>query len=358
MAKKIPPLDELLSAWDGTELSETLDFVAPPARALPRNLILAGPPGTGKTTRALQMALHLVDGTPLEQSWSPDRAARFEALRRDEKLDLIAFHPAYRYADLVESIQPVLARRDGNEQGDLRYSLRVGVLKRLAQHAAYSSDNHVLVIDQIHRADLNAVFGDVALLLDPARRLGQPGETHVTLPVSQEQLALPSNLYVIATLDTAEGGAHNLPPALRRHFVYEMMPSRPEWLTGIACQGIALDKMLAALNARIHWLCGEPWQIGPGWLLPVAEASEPFSALGQIWEQQVLPWLWQACGHEGEKVAALVGTAFVAPLPAPKLLQALSQTPAAQWRNTARTSWKPAHFKALYTSGKTAPSKV
>lgn len=348
MAKNIPPLDELLDAWDGAEFSDALEFVEPPVRTMPRNLILTGPPGTGKTTRALQMALHLVDGTALDQPWSPDSAARFEALRQAEQLDLIVFHPAYGYADLVESIQPVLARRDGNEQGDLRYSLRVGVLKRLAKHAAYSSDNHVLVIDQIHRADLNAVFGDVALLLDPARRLGQPGETHVTLPVSQEQLALPSNFYLIATLDTAEGGAHSLPPALRRHFVYEAMPPCPEWLTDIACQGIALDKLLTALNDRINWLCGENWQIGPGWLLPLAEASDPFSTLGQIWEQQVLPWLWQACGSDGEKVEALVGAAFVAPVLAPPLLQVLSQAPATQWRGTPRTSWKPAHFKALY----------
>ncbi|PJJ54609.1 dynein-related subfamily AAA family protein [Hymenobacter chitinivorans DSM 11115] len=170
-------------------LQDTIDLLKAKGQ-----IVLQGPPGTGKTRMAEQIA---------------DRLAAKPAHRK-----LIQFHPAYAYEDFVRGIVA-----DTTSAGSLRYQAENKVLAELAEQAAADSGNdYVLIIDEINRANLPAVLGELIYALE---NRGKEVDSVYGLGADKNRvLRLPSNLYIIGTMNTADRSVGHMDYAIRRRFAF------------------------------------------------------------------------------------------------------------------------------------------
>ena len=151
-------------------------------------VVFYGPPGTGKTHLARKLA----------EALAPDRGRRM----------LVQFHPSTSYEDFFEGYRP-----ETGPDGAMSYRLTPGPLARLAERAAADPDRcHVMVIDEINRANLPRVLGELLFLLEYRE------ESVAALYRPDEEFELPSNLRFIGTMNTADRSIALIDAALRRRF--------------------------------------------------------------------------------------------------------------------------------------------
>ncbi|AEG43907.1 McrB family protein [Isoptericola variabilis] len=151
-------------------------------------VVFYGPPGTGKTYVADKFAAAI----------QPDPDRRM----------LVQFHPSMSYEDFFEGYRP---RTD--EAGQMSYELRRGPLALMAAKAeAAPGQPHVLIIDELNRANLPRVFGELLYLLEYRRKWVR------TAYRADEPFELPANLYIIGTMNTADRSIAMIDAALRRRF--------------------------------------------------------------------------------------------------------------------------------------------
>jgi MoxR-like ATPase len=155
--------------------------------------IFYGPPGTGKTYIASHLARHLVGGG-------------------NGIVDIVQFHPAYAYEDFVQGIRP-----QPGPNGTLEYPLVPGRFLQFCERAARRTDRCVMVIDEINRANLPRVFGELMYLLEYR-------DQEVTL-AGGRRFRIPANVRIIGTMNTADRSIALVDHALRRRFAFlELRP--------------------------------------------------------------------------------------------------------------------------------------
>ncbi len=262
----------------GDELALDADWVARVVSALHRRgqVILYGPPGTGKTFAA-KVLTRAITGRP-------DSARR------------IQFHPSYTYEDFFAGYRP----REKN--GQLVFELVKGPLSRIAEDARKDPDvAHVLLIDEINRANLSKVFGELYYLLEyrdePIDLLYAGSGTD-----GGDTFALPPNVLIIGTMNTADRSIALLDSAMRRRFAFfELHPDVPP-VAGILERWVKqhpqthpIPALFAELNSRIR---DREDRIGPSHLLRTEDLTE--QDLAAIWAESLLPLLEER--HLGTQV--------------------------------------------------------
>lgn len=191
-------------------------------------IILQGPPGTGKTYTAMNVAENLILNTVYE-----DKLGQNKRLRDSGRFEFIQFHPSYSYEDFIQGISAEI----NEESQQVQYCVESRVLMTFAKKAldAYQTrtddspvDLYVLVIDEINRADLMTVLGELIYALEYR---GNAVKTLYGRDEENNHLILPPNLYIIGTMNTADRSAGSLDYAIRRRFsFYPILPKVPEKL--------------------------------------------------------------------------------------------------------------------------------
>lgn len=190
-------------------------------------LILWGPPGTGKTYAAEKLIQKKLG---IRKEVMTDYLFEKGEKEGKGKWAIVQFHPSYSYEDFIGGISPKL---DGTS---LSYFLKEGVFKRFCDEAAKKDPDkepYIFIIDEINRADLSSVFGELMYALEYRGR-------EIMLPNFEEPFRIPNNVYLIGTMNSVDKSLTTFDLALRRRFAfYKVMPNMK-----------ALEVMLAAKNIR------------------------------------------------------------------------------------------------------------
>lgn len=272
--------------------------------------IVYGPPGTGKTFWSLRTARDLA----AQRAYSTTFEALGEAERRrvvsgDGGAPLVrmtTFHPEYGYEDFIEGYRPSLSARDGS----LTFSLFPGAFRRICVDAAAAPAlDFFLIIDEINRGDVPRIFGELLTLLEHDKR----GEV-VTLPLSGELFRVPSNVFVIGTMNTADRSIALLDIALRRRFGFvELMPDY-SLLDSVSIAGLPLGPWLRDLNRRIRATGGgdaRNRQVGHAFFLVAGAPITTVEQLSAVLRDDLVPLLEEYCYDDFAQVAEVIGQKLI-----------------------------------------------
>lgn len=390
-----------------------------PAQSFPLNLILYGPPGTGKTYHAVTYAVAIIEGKPIAEVETENRAevrSRYEMYLENEQIAFITFHQSYAYEDFVQGLRPDANRSTENlhfkmvdgifkriadraranyisyqqnkaqpelpfellldrllveamnreteevelpiidsqgqfksiiiyEVGDtyLKYKRRtqrdivkdeerllyvnklkekyygkeireainkayyetvVNAVRRFEQQAKQGNEHkqlnrYVLIVDEINRANISRVFGELITLLEEDKRYGRENALMVILP-SGENFALPPNLYLVGTMNTADKSIALLDIALRRRFEFIGMYPRYDLIPEFA-------SLLKLLNGNIREKKGTDFMIGHSFFI-----GKTLVDLPAIFNHKIIPLLYEYFNNRTEQVKDILKSSGLA----------------------------------------------
>lgn len=269
------------------------------------NTILYGPPGTGKTYETAKRAVLICDGhAPSKRG---DIMKRYQQLSGD-RIFFVTFHQSYSYEEFVEGLRPVTERdQAGGVSAGFRLEAVPGVLKliaeKAAQHAGEPKPQYVLIIDEINRANISKVLGELITLLEEDKRSDAENSITVSLPYSQESFSLPGNLHIVGTMNTSDRSIALLDTALRRRFRFEELPPQPDLLSSFVVDGIGLDAVLEAINKRLEWYLGPNHLIGHGYFYGIEDLED----LDDVMANKVIPLLREYFHEDLDHVRSILG---------------------------------------------------
>ena len=262
----------------------------------------------------------------------------------------VTFHPSFGYEDFIEGLRPY-----PKDDGTVGYRIEEGIFKEFSRQAfnvlcteagiecEWNNNADIpeldpedkqklrelvpkypfyLIIDEINRGDISRIFGELITLIECDKRYTEPNEMPTVLPYSKLTFAIPPNLYIIGTMNTADRSIALLDIALRRRFGFiEMMP-QPEIIIGIVktkdtkiqeIVDIAIS-LLASINEKIIGNYDRDHQIGHSYFVKLNEANTPDAAikiLHFIWYHEIMPLLQEYYYDSPLKLQEIIGNDFI-----------------------------------------------
>jgi MoxR-like ATPase len=248
--------------WPERRVAEVLESL----RDKSPQVVLAGPPGTGKTFVARWFAAELL-GTPGELD--------------NDRITIVQFHPTYGYEDFVEGLRPV------EKNGAVVFEPVPGPIVKLSQQIHEDDAPQVLIIDEINRANIPRVFGELMYLLEYRDR-------KIDLML-QDGFSLPKGLFIIATMNTADKSTRVMDVALRRRFDFFSLDPDVEVLRAHYESGAASNEMgeelydgFVKLNSALREDLDKHRLIGHSYFM---DDEFSLNTLRARWDRQIAPLL-------------------------------------------------------------------
>lgn len=217
----------------------------------------------------------------------------------------VTFHQSYGYEDFIEGLKPEL-----NDDGNLSYNVEKGIFRKICKKAIGDSDNnYVLVIDEINRGNIAKIFGELITLIEDDKRRGIDKQgLSVILPYSKKEFFVPSNLYILGTMNTADRSIALLDLALRRRFTFlEIMPNYD--IIDFDIGGVNIASLLEGLNIMVSALIDRDHQIGHSYFCELAKLKEDQAKdnLYFIWYKKIIPLLQEYFYNDWEQLKIILG---------------------------------------------------
>ena len=298
-----------------------------------KNMILYGPPGTGKTYSTAIYAMAICDNKNVEELKGNyyDVMTRYNELLKEGRVKFVTFHQSYGYEEFIEGIKPVL-----NDQNGIGYTIEDGAFKAFCKDATKvegenfhdkvaddnSADasmeqqdkelpnkNYVFVIDEINRGNISKIFGELITLIEDTKRAGMDEARTAVLPYSGELFSVPSNVYILGTMNTADRSISLMDTALRRRFQFiEMMPDVAilEKIGANRVGDLDVALMLKTINERITYLYDREHTIGHAFFTKLAK-NPSIDTLRSIFEKSVIPLLQEYFYEDYQKIQFVLG---------------------------------------------------
>jgi 5-methylcytosine-specific restriction enzyme B len=255
-------------------------------------IILYGPPGTGKTREAKRVALALLTGneSPENANSTDDEIEKqLKPFKDAGRFDLVVFHPAYEYEQFVGGIEP---EPTGQQ---ITFKAKAGVFTRLCRYADVAKRSAVLIIDEINRGNLPKLLGELVYALEYRGH-----EVRLPFDDGRPNLVVPKDLYIIATMNSADRSIGHIDVAIRRRFgLYPLEPNpdvvRQVWSSaGDESYGKQLADLMSRINSKLrNGPDAAEWGVGQSYFLPKPGAAGDIAKkqVEMKWHYQVQPLL-------------------------------------------------------------------
>lgn len=169
------------------------------------------------------------------------------------------------------------------------------------QVVSTSTDARVLIIDEINRGNISRIFGELITLIEPSKRAGSDESLAVVLPYSKERFSVPSNVYLIGTMNITDRSLAGLDIALRRRFVFKEMLPNHQLLKGVLVEGIDICELLLVMNQRIEVLLDRNHCLGHAYFMPLKD-DPSLARLELILRDQILPLLQEYFFEDWQRI--------------------------------------------------------
>ena len=286
-----------------------------------KNLILYGPPGTGKTYNSVIYAVAICDGKSVDELTDYDAVmTRYNELKKAGRISFTTFHQSYGYEEFIEGIKPII---DENKQ-DIGYTIEPGVFKKFCDNAKSitrtstgiestvieeNTEPYVFIIDEINRGNISKIFGELITLIESTKRAGMPEAASAILPYSGDEFSVPSNVYILGTMNTADRSIALMDTALRRRFQFvEMMPDSDvlRKIHADKVEDLDVAAMLDKINERIEYLYDREHTIGHAFFTDLKDDAT-LEKLQSIFEKSVIPLLQEYFYEDYQKIQLVLG---------------------------------------------------
>ena len=233
-----------------------------------RQAIFYGPPGTGKTYSAERVGAILTGDA--------------------DRVETVQFHPGYSYEEFIQGIRPEY----DEENGTLTYPVKDGRFVEFCDAARGDDGYYALVLDEINRAEVSAVFGELMYLLEYRGR-------EIRLPQREEPFSVPEKIYVLGTMNTADRSIALVDFALRRRFaMIGIEPSYDVLRNFHDDTGHDVDGLIDVLQEINETIGDEDFYVGITYFLEERLDDH----IADIWEMEIEPYLEEYFFDERETV--------------------------------------------------------
>ena len=173
-------------------------------------------------------------------------------------------------------------------------------------HIEKNNGSYVFIIDEINRGNISKIFGELITLIEDTKRKGMTEEMSTILPYSGSLFSVPSNVYILGTMNTADRSIALMDTALRRRFQFvEMMPNT-DILKNVTVDGIEIAPILEKINERITFLYDREHTIGHAFFIKLIDSPD-INTLGSIFEKSIIPLLQEYFYEDYQKIQLILG---------------------------------------------------